>query len=63
MTTLPFNELYTEAQKDREKNNAAYVEERYRVHCANNTTRKRKRIVHDNDFAIKVDNLQALLHR
>ena len=58
-----FNELYTEVQKDREKGNAVYVEERYRLHCANNTTRKRKRIVHDNEFTLKVDNFDDLLCR
>ncbi len=38
------NQLYTEVQKDREKSNAVYVEKRYRLHCANNTPRKEKRL-------------------
>ena len=56
-----FNQLYTEVQKDREKSNAVYVEERYRLRCANNTPRKRKRIVHDNEFSLKVNNFDDLL--
>jgi len=44
-----------------EKKVMQFVEERYRLRCANNTPRKRKRVVDDNEFTLKVDNFDDLL--
>ena len=58
-----FNQLYSQVEQDRKKENAAEVEETYRLKCVNNKSKKRKRATHDNDFNLKIDNLQALLRR
>ena len=58
-----FNQLYSQVEQDRKKENAAEVEETYRLKCVNNKSKKRKRATHDNNFNLKIDNLQALLRR
>jgi len=60
---VQFNQLYSQVEEDRKKDNAAEVEEQYRLRCVNSKSKKRKRASHDNDFNLKIDNLQALLRR
>jgi len=48
------HQLYTELENDR-KIYTAHVKEKYRLLCVSNTSKKR--IIHDNNFALKVDNL------
>ncbi len=58
---IQFNQLYSQVEKDRKKGNAAEVEEQYRLRCVNNKSKRRKRASHDNDFNLKINNLEALL--
>jgi len=60
---IRFNQLYSQVEEDRKKDNAAEVEEQYRLRCVNSKSKKRKRASHDNDFNLKIDNLQALLRQ